>query len=383
MWFVTVLFLNLLRRKARSVLTVCGVGVAIGTTVALLGIARGFEESSVQAFEGRGVQIVVIEQGVLDQLSSDLDASLTRRIERVPGVHEVARGLVELVDYSQSGSLVSLVLHGWEANSFLFDDLKILRGRLYRSDERNVAILGSTLAENIGKDVGDRIAIQREEFEVVGVYQSFNIFENGAATIPLAELQRVMARPDGVTGFSIRLHQGGSPPVSVDAVCERINALVDESGQPLGMVALPTKDYANSAMHLRIAHAMAWTTSAVAIVVGAIGMLNTMLMSVVERVREICILRAIGWRKSRIARMILGECMLLSLCGATVGTLAALVLTYWLTMLPVTRGFIEGRISPTVIAQGFAIALAVALCGGAYPAYRAVQLPPAMGLSHE
>ncbi len=379
MWFVTILLLNLLRRKARSVLTVCGVAVAIGTTVALLGIARGFEESSVQIFEQRGVQIVVVEHGVLDQLNSDLDASLASRINRVPGVQAVTFGLVELVDYSHSGTLVSLVVNGWDANSFFLDDLKIIRGRKYRPGEQKVAMLGSTLAENIKKGVGDSIAIQREAFQVVGVYQSFNILENGAATIPLAELQRVMARPGRVTGFSVVVHQSGS----VDDVCQGINALCDDQGVPLGLLAMPTRDYANNAMHLRAAHAMAWATSAIAILVGAIGMLNTMLMSVVERVREICILRAIGWRKARIARMIVGECLLLSVSGATLGTLAAFALTYWLTMLPVTRGFIEGRISPLVIVQGFAIALVLGICGGAYPAYRAVQLPPALGLSHE
>ncbi len=383
MWFSTFLLLNLLRRKARSLLTAAGMAIAVGTTVALLGVASSFEQASVQSFSGRGVDVVVLEDGILDQLSSDLTQDYGQRIRQVPGVKEVGPGLVELVDYSHTGTVLSVLLQGWEAGSFLFDSLRVTSGRAFQPGERGVVLLGQTLAEVLGKRVGDSLIIQRETFKVVGIYESFNLFENGAATLPLEELQRVMARPGGVTGFSVVIDHKGAGAHTVEEVCRRIEALPGESGVPLGLSAVPTKDYADSAMHIRVIRAMAWSTSLIALVVGAVGTLNTMLMSVVERVREISILRAIGWKRRRVARMVLGESLLLSLGGAVVGIGGAALLLAWLARLPVTRGFISGQLPLAVVGQGFALALAVAIIGGGYPAWRATRLAPVEGLSHE
>lgn len=381
MWFSTFLLLNLVRRLARSVLTMLGMAIAVGTSVSLLGVADSFERSAVQSFSARGVDIVVLERGILDQLSSDLNQGLAARIAEVPGVGAVAPGLIELVDYSRSGTVISVLLQGWQPGSFLFQDLKFLEGRPFQEGETGVVVLGKTLAEILGKHTGDSLEIQRQQLRVVGVYESFNIFENGAATLPLAELQRLMARPEGITGCSVKVdHQAGS---DVETVAKRIENLIDPETAPTGLSAVPTQDYAANAMHIKFIRAMAWATSLIALVVGAVGTLNTMLMSVVERVREISILRAVGWRRGRVARMVLGECLMLSAAGAVLGILGAGALLYLLGQLTVTRGFLSGELPATAVAKGLLLALVVALVGGGYPAWRAMRLTPLEGLSHE
>ena len=94
--------------------------------------------------------------------------------------------------------------------------------------------------------------------------------------------------------------------------------LRDADGQPYHLGALTTEQFVDNDNGIKLAGAMAWMTSAIALVIGAIGMLNTMIMSVLERTQEIGILRAIGWRKLRVMRMILGESFVLSLGGAVV-----------------------------------------------------------------
>ncbi len=225
MWFSTFLVLNLLRRRAHSALTLAGMAIAVGTAVALLGIADSFERSSVQAFAGRGIDIVIVEQGILDQLTSDLNYEYADPIRHVPGVRGLAPGLIELVDYSHTGTVLSVLLQGWEPDSLLFDELKILDGRVFNVGEKGVTLLGKTLAETLDKHVGDTVVFQRESFRVVGIYESFNIFENGAATLPLGELQRIMGRPRSVTGFSVVLESQPPRSDSVAQVCQRIEAL--------------------------------------------------------------------------------------------------------------------------------------------------------------
>ena len=104
------------------------------------------------------------------------------------------------------------------------------------------------------------------------------------------------------------------------------SAEIDKLGG--GLSASATEDYVATDSKIRVSTAMAWSTSALALVLGGIGVLNTMIVSVFERTSEIGVLRAIGWRKFRIIRMILLESGLLSIAGATLGTFLALLMTY-------------------------------------------------------
>jgi putative ABC transport system permease protein len=382
MWFLTFLLKNLFRRKLRSILTGTAVAVAVGTLVGFLGISDGFERSMVEAFGKRGVDLVVVAGGVIDQLNSDLDERIGDRILQIPGVRTATPGLIELVELHKGTSVIGTVVQGWRLDNPGLKDLEILSGRGLQADDRRGTIIGINLARGLNKQVGDTLEIQREDFKVVGVFQSFTVFENGGAIVLLPELQSLMARKNSVTGFSVVLSHGEGAP-DIGTVRAQIEAMTDDRGRSLGLSAQLTKEYASSSVPIQIAHAMAWLTSVIAVVIGSIGMLNTMIMSVFERTKEIGILRAVGWRRSRVVRMILGEALLLSLVGAVVGTLAAVGLTRWLTTFPQAAGFVAGDVAPSVILEGFLMALLVALVGGAYPAFRAARLLPTEALRHE
>jgi putative ABC transport system permease protein len=128
---------------------------------------------------------------------------------------------------------------------------------------------------------------------------------------------------------------------------------------------------------------MAWITSLIAIVIGAVGVLNTMMMSVFERTHEIGVLRAIGWRKSLVIRMVMLEALVVSLVGGIIGTVAALAMSRLLTMFPTFRAVFDGHIAPVTIAQGILVAVLVAALGSIYPARRATKQTPTEALRHE
>lgn len=383
MTFVGFLIKNLLRRKMRTLLTVLGVAVAMATLVSLRGIAHGFETSFLNNFEHRGADLIVSAAGVTDQLRSDLDEKLGPRIAEIEGVARVIPGLLELVDIQRGDGTISAMIHGWSIGGAQFDDLTMLSGRTLQSGDKRKILIGKTLSENLKKGVGDTVELQRHQFEVVGVYHSYTVYETGGAVLPLQELQELMLRKGSVTGFSIVLDAAPDKRQVMDAVRVRIESITDDEGNQYRVSAQPTKEYVSNAMPVKLARGMAWVTSLLAVLIATISMLNTMIMSVMERTKEIGILRAIGWKMRRVVAMVLGEALILSLAATVVGSLAAAVILGWLARLPQTSGFMTGHLAPVVLLEGLAMTLVVALAGGVYPAYRAARWMPSEALRHE
>jgi putative ABC transport system permease protein len=187
-----------------------------------------------------------------------------------------------------------------------------------------------------------------------------------------------------VTGFSVRVKKP-SPDSSaeIDAVKTKIEALRDPEDPSVRLNAQTPQSYVDSVSQLKLVNAISWLVSAIGLIVGVIGMLNTMVMSVIERTQEIGILRAVGWPPRRVIAMVLGESLLLGLAAAILGTVGAILATHVLTLFPQVNGFIEGGIAPNVIVEGLIFTVAIGLLGGAYPAFRAARLLPTEAIRHE
>ena len=377
MWFVTFVYKNLARRPLRSFLTVVAIAIAIGAFLTLVGISTGFERSFAQIYESSGIDIIVVRTGGRQRLNSSLDERLGDKIMRLPGVKEVIGGLADMVSFGENGEFTALI-QGWEPESAAFNHLRMVSGRnLTHNDQRGV-LLGNILASNIDKKVGDSLElIEKEPFTVIGIYGTSNVFENGAMVVPLKELQRIMDRKGMVTGFSLIMDPDKKDPADIADTRTRIERIAP------GLHAMSTRDHVNSLTEIQLAKGMAWLTSAIALLIGTFGMMNTMVMSIHERTKEIGTLRAVGWRKGRVIRMILLEAFLLSVIGAVAGTVGSLVLLRILTRVPVVNGLIDGRLDPLLILEGLLIAVAVGVVGGALPARRAARLLPIVALRHE
>jgi putative ABC transport system permease protein len=123
--------------------------------------------------------------------------------------------------------------------------------------------------------------------------------------------------------------------------------------------------------------------SVLAVTIGGVGMLNTMLMSVLERTREIGVLRALGWRRRRVIGLILRESLLLGLVGGVFGLLLGFGLTKLLALVPGIYGSIAPVYGPQLIAQAAAVAVLAGGVGGLYPAWRATRMRPVEALRYE
>jgi putative ABC transport system permease protein len=373
MRLISLVYKNIARRRIRSALTVTGMAVAVAAVIALVGIADGFKRSFLDMYQAHGVDVVVVRGRSADRMTSELDQGIGAKIAMIPGVTAVEPVLLDVVSLEELGP-VGVVVQGLEPTGDLARERSLSAGTWFGADDKKVAMLGRILAANLGKSAGDEVEIyENERFRIVGVYDGGNIFDNGAMIVPLAELQRMLDQSHQVTAFNVRVDRSQGETV-VPGVVQAIN------GQGLGVSAMATENYVATDSKIQIASAMAWSISAIALVIGAVGMLNTMIVSVFERTSEIGILRAIGWRRGRIVRMIILEAGLLSVAGGVIGTLLALAMTQLLSRAPTTAGLVSGYVAPGVVSQGLCIAVLIGILGAIYPAIRAARLLPTVAL---
>lgn len=375
MSFLLLILKNLLGRPTRTALTVVGISVAVGAVISLVGISGGFERSLREIYEGRGIDLIVMQAGKLQQSSSVLPESLTQEIAALPGVAEVTPGLSDVVTLS-GDDLFGVPVQAWPVESSLMQQFNIVEGRPLNASGERKLLLGRSLAQSLELKPGDSLAVlENQEFEVVGIFDSSNVFENGAIVMPLGDLQELMLREGEVTAMTVIATEHERP--FLQTLKESIQA--KDSGLRVALA----RDFAENAAELKIARSLAWMTSSIALLVGSIGVLNTMLMAVFERTGELAMMRAVGWRKQRVLLMVLTEAVLLALLGAIVGAIGAVVLTYALSFTPTAGRLVSGAISPWVLVQGLGIALGLGFLGGLYPAYRASQLTPMEGIRHD
>jgi putative ABC transport system permease protein len=390
MYFITFIAKNLFRRPGRTVLTIIGLAVAIGAVIALLGISDNVKRSVASSFDQRRIDLVVTQAGRSTGLNSDFRQWFVDRVREMPDVEAVSEAVVNLIDVTrETGYSDQVMIQGWRPDNFAFDDIQIITGRKIEEGDKQVVMLGSTLAQNLNKKVGDTVVFGaydptnlENQYKVIGIYKSAIVFEDGGAILPLEEARKLTGM--NVTGFSVRVKKP-SPDSSaeIDAVKTKIEALRDPEDPSVRLNAQTPQSYVDSVSQLKLVNAISWLVSAIGLIVGVIGMLNTMVMSVIERTQEIGILRAVGWPPRRVMAMVLGESLLLGLAAAILGTVGAILATHVLTLFPQVNGFIEGGIAPNVIVEGLIFTVAIGLLGGAYPAFRAARLLPTEAIRHE
>ncbi len=370
---------NLFRRPMRSSLTLVALITAIASVVSLLGIAKGFTRSFGEIYAAHSIDIVVSRQGSADRLSSSVDQNFEQRIEEVPGIDRAAAVLLESMSLEEEAiygiPTMGVARGSWYLKDYEYVQRNDLSGSqidatvdVFGSEVRSL-LLGTHLADRLNALPGTQLNLLGEEYVVAAIFKSPASWENGAMILPIENLQTLTDRDGQATYINVVLTRPLSAGQTASAL-ERIQELDAK------LLPMATSDFVETDTRMQLAGAMAWMTSAIALMLGAVGTLNTMLMSVMERTKEIGILRAIGWPKIRIVRMILLESCGLSLAACVLGTLLASILTWALSQAPLVKGLIVPSIDLQVILQGFVLAMGIGLLGAVLPAWRAARMLP-------
>jgi putative ABC transport system permease protein len=364
---------NLWRRRLRTLLTLIGIGMAIGAFVALVGFSRSFEHEWQRLYSSSGTDIAVVDKNFMN---SSVNQSLQGKLRAVPVVAEAEPMIFNILDITPE---VNAIVFGWLDDSYEFDSLTFSSGTRFHNGKPEI-IIGELLAKNLDKKVGDTLELQGGTFTVVGTFHGGTALEAGALIMPIDQLQQISSLQGKVSGFHVRLKPvpaGESPEHYV----KRAQAAI-EAALP-GLNAQGAADRAANNQFVTLAHAVAWGTSCIALLMGILGIANTMAMSVFERTREIGILRAIGWKAWRVLLLIQVEATVLGFVGGVLGILIGWGALHILAKLPQTASVVSASLSPLHFVEALAIAVLSGLIAGAYPAWRGAHLSPVEALRHD
>jgi ABC-type antimicrobial peptide transport system permease subunit len=359
---------SLWRRPARTLVTIVGLGIGVGFIVALLAVTEGATASFTALLSAGQADLVAEQANASDATFSSIDERIAERIRVRPDVLAVSR---LVFGTSSAPGLPFFIVYGLDPREPYLQHYRVREGRaIVRPRE---IIIGRFAANSLKKGVGDRLQLGGTGYRIVGIYETGVSYEDAGGVIALREAQRLFHKPRKLSFIGITLHD----PAQADAIAKELERAFPQI--IVSKAANLTERMQDFASMRAIFDALA----ALTIVVGGIVMMNVMMMSVFERTQEIGVLRALGWRRRRVLRMVLGEALALGLLSALAGSVIGVGLNLLLTLEPTYGAFLPPRYTPGLFVQAVSVALVLGVLGGLYPAWRAASLHPVEALHYE
>ncbi|MCS6906675.1 MAG: FtsX-like permease family protein [Anaerolineales bacterium] len=360
---------SLWQRSTRTALTLSAIGLAVGGIMAMEAVLRGAFQDLDAMILSANAEIMLRQANISDTGFSAIDEETLGRIAALPEVQAVSGLIFTAVTMPEAGGF--FVVQGYAPNEFFIQRIRVVEGQPLTTNHQ--ILVGRTMMETLGKKVGDTLELSRVRFRIVGVYESKVSWEELGGVITLRDAQSLAGRPRKVSMAAVKLRD----PRTAEAMVKKINHQFPEVHATL------STEFSRQMPDRLSAEVMLNAISFLAIFVGGIGVLNTMLMSVFERTREIGVLRALGWRRRQILGMILKEALILGLLGGWIGVVFAFVLGLGLTKVPLLGGLLHTVWEWDIFGRALGIAIGLGVLGGAYPAYRATRLRPVEALRYE
>jgi putative ABC transport system permease protein len=414
MKFRSLIIKNIFRNKTRSLLAILGIAIGVGTILGLGLVTNGLASSTQQALTADAADFTVIAGttgggGGPDGASGGgspggspggqqlINQTKVSEIQQISGVGTAAgvlRTNVDLNDTSTNSSTNSTSttsttgssngntgqgnfrmmysVIGIDSSNLGLDDIVITNGTAFSND--NQVIIGEMTAKSLNKTVGDTITLSNQTFTIAGTYETGNFQDDRGIVMSLGKLQSLTGNTDMVSLILVKAANGTSATSLADTIESKYPNELSTSTSLSGMERMNNG--------LEIIESGAWAVTLLALLIGGIVVVVTMVKSVVERTREIGVLKAVGWTNKRILAMIIGESMVLSLLAAVVGIIVGVGVVEIISSANLIMG-VEPAFSAGLFLEALAVAIFLGIIGGIYPAYRASRLSPTEALRYE
>lgn len=367
---------NPFRNKTRSLLAIIGIAIGIATIVALGLITASLEDSTETTLKEGSAEITATKIGSsLASSSGNLNESYVEELSKIDGVEKTA-GMLEstVIDTSKSSdsSRYGFSLYGAKTDDLSIVGINNINGSVFNENE-NELIVGKNLAEEENYTIGDKVDVYGKEFKITGIYETGSIFYDSAMYTGLSKLQNLTDNEEKISSISIKIKKDANLTTVNDKIKNEYNdTLRTITAEEMTQTIDDTLGMINSA-----------TTAieALAIIIGGLGVINTMMMTVFERTREIGVLKSVGWSKKRILSMIMGESIVLTIISGIIGSILGVLAVFILFKLNGDNMTLIFNIN--IFIKAFLVALSVGIIGGLYPAIKASRLSPTEALRYE
>ena len=389
----------------RSLLTMLGIVIGVGAVIVMVAVGTGAREMIGDQIRSIGSNLILVIPGATQQGGARLGSGSIHTL-RSTDADAIAKECSAVKLTAPNWGDVTQVVYGnrnWRTrvtgtneNSFLIRDWPIRSGRMFTPEEdkraAKVAIIGLTVVENLFGDIyplGKVIRIKSVPFTIIGVLDRKGQSPRGddqddAIYVPLRTSQyRLFGTPfpDEVQAIIVQAKDVsliGQAEKQIDELLTRRHKIGRNQEKDFTVRNL-TEILETAQKSLNIMTTLLGAIAAISLLVGGIGIMNIMLVSVTERTREIGIRMAVGARSADILSQFLIEAVFLTVNGGIIGTLLGIIGAY---IFARTSGW-PAAIDPVTVAIAILFSAAVGVFFGFYPAFKASRLHPIDALRHE
>ncbi len=389
----------------RTLLTMLGIIIGITSVILIISLGDGATQSISNQISSFGTNTLFIvpgsreqrqqqgpQAGAIRSLTLD-DAEAIADKNKIQNISLVAAMVSKSTQATANGQTKNVTVQGVGSNFFAIQSYEIAQGEFFDKDSEDslarVAVLGSEVVTELfgegAEPVGETVKIDNRSFRVMGVLQEKDSSgfsnPNSAVYIPVTTAMKILLGQDNV---SMIMAQAQDPDLIDQTVNDLGNLLVDQHDIEPG----ESRDFTVSSSKEALATLSSVTgllttllagIAAISLVVGGIGIMNIMLVTVTERTKEIGLLKAIGAQQRDILTQFLIESLVLTLVGGIIGMTLGIFFAYIITQV-VKIPFV---LSPMAIVLAVGVSSAVGIGFGYYPARRAAKLSPIEALRYE
>lgn len=384
---------NLSNRFLRTGLTVLGVIIGVMIIILLFSLGTAMQNGVEEQFGKLGVKAIRVVPGGLfgpPSGSMGLTNDVKDYIERVNGVDYVQAVLNDNAIMGYNNKFISISVVSYDTSlgpkGLVDTDSKIKEGRYFSSADKDSVLMGYNVAYTLFKkkiNVKEGVTIGNKNFKVVGIFEKTGTELDNRVYIPLDTAREMFDKKDYSNGFVVQIQKGQDiEKIAGDIKKELMKKYKDADAF---RVFTPEQLLKQIKSILGTIELVLMAIAAISIVVGAIGIMNSMFTSVLERTRDIGVMRAIGATKKDILLLFLLESGIIGLFGGVIGIILGISFAYFTQYILSLTGstLLSVEIGVGLIVFSLFFSLLVGVISGLIPAIRAASLQPVEALRYE